>query len=176
MSKHPSTFRRLTDRRTSSETGQAALVLVIAFALMLTVFGGVMITSIVNNAPIVTKASLQRYAYRALASGLNAYQSAINANPYLGACNTTNAAASICAGVTYQTWSQVAGTDAGNGVIPELYKFDNPRQLNNTTNGAITELEVQIVGTAGFPGNYAYYSTVAHFVPKNGFLNSVWWT
>jgi len=176
MGMRTATLRKPTGRRTMSESGQAALVLVIAFTVMLTIFGGVMVTTIVNNSPIVAKASIQRYAYRALASGLNAYLYSINANPYLAACNTTNAASSVCAGVTYQTWSQVAGTDAGNGVVPELYKFDNPQQVTSTTNGPITELEVQITGAAGFPGNYAYYSTVAHFTPQNGFLNHVWWS
>ena len=115
--------------RPRSDTGQAALVLVIAFSLVLTIFGGVMVTTIVNNAPIVAQTTIQRYAYRAMLSGLNSYTSAINANPYLAACNTTNAGSSICAGITYQSWSQVGGTDTGNGVIPELYKFDNPQSV-----------------------------------------------
>jgi hypothetical protein len=165
-----------TKRRTPSEAGQTALVLVIAFTLMLTVFGGVMVNSISTNAPILTQAAIQRYAYRALASGLNAYQSAINANPYLAACNSSTNNAGQCAGLSYQDWSEVPGTDIGNGVIPEWYKFDNPQQVKDPTTSAITNLEVQIVGAAGFPGNLVYYSTVAKFVPQNGFLNSVWWS
>ncbi len=70
----------------------------------------------------------------------------------------------------------MAGTNTGNGVVPELYMFDNPQELTSSTSGAITYLEVQIVGTAGFPGNYVYYSTVAHFTPQNDFLNNVWWS
>src|SRR5664280_3613690 len=82
------TSLRFRGRRDLGNTGQAALVVVVAFTLMLTVFGGVMVNSIVTNAPILKQASIQRYAYRALASGLNAYQNAINANPYLAACNS----------------------------------------------------------------------------------------
>ena len=165
-----------------ADTGQAALLLVIAFTVALTLFGGVMINSIVNNAPILKQASIQRYAYRALASGLNAYQYAINANPYLAACNSAtnypngSNANPQCAGLSYQTWSQVPGTDTGNGVIPEYYKFDNPQQIIDPTTKAITYLEVQIVGAAGFPGKNVFYSTIAKFTPQNGFLNAVWWS
>ena len=107
-------------------------MLVVALTVALTIVGGVMVSAISNNDPILKQASIQRYAYRALQSGLNAYQSAINANPYLAACNSnTNAgqpaAQAQCAGINYQTWSQVPGTDTGNGVIPEYYKFDNPQ-------------------------------------------------
>ena len=178
----PSSLRRTTRTHSTADTGQAALVLVIAFTVMLTIFGGVMISSIVNNAPILKQASIQRYAYRALASGLNAYQSAINANPYLAACNyNTNYPGGVnanpqCGGLSYQVWSLVPGTDAGNGVIPEYYKFDNPQQVKDSTTQAITYLEVQIVGAAGFPGKNVFYSTVAKFTPANGFLNNVWWS
>jgi hypothetical protein len=182
MDTHTSTSKRLCDRRSPGDSGQAALVVVIAFTVMLTIFGGVMISSIVNNAPIITQASIQRLAYRAMASGLNAYQNAINANPYLAACNSatnypngTNATPQ-CAGLSYQTWSEVPGTDVGNGVIPEYYKFDNPQQVISSTTNAITYLEVQIVGAAGFPGRNVFYSTIAKFTPQNGFLNAVWWS
>src|SRR5664280_896264 len=178
------TTRGFRGRHDLGETGQAALGVVVAFTVMLTVFGGVMVNAIVNNAPILKQASIQRYAYRALASGLNAYQNAINANPYLAACNSsTNYLAGPpasgnpqCAGLNYQTWSEVPGTDVGNGVIPEYYKFDNPQQIKDSTTQAITYLEVQIVGSAGFPGKNVSYSTVAKFTPQNGFLNGVWWS
>ncbi len=176
MNRNTSTAKRLAERHSLADTGQAALVMVIAFTLLLTIFGGVMVNSYVNNAPILTQASLRRYAYRALASGLNAYQSAINANPYLASCNTDSGSNPQCDGITYQSWTQVTGTNVGNGVIPELYMFENPQEVTSTTTGAITYLEVQIVGAAGFPGNYVYYSTVAHFTPQNDFLNNVWWS
>jgi len=128
MNKHPSTFKKLTDRHNLADTGQAALVMVIGFTLLLTIFGGVMVNSYVNNAPILTQASLQRYAYRALASGLSAYQSAINANPYLAACNTDNGSNPQCAGITYQSWSQVTGTNVGNGVSHHLSRGPDRRR------------------------------------------------
>ena len=171
-----SMLKRLTNRRTLADTGQAALIMVIGFTLLLTLIGGVMVNASVNNAPILTQASLRRYAYRALNSGLNAYQSAINANPYLAACNSVSVSNPQCAGITYQSWSQVTGTNVGNGVVPELYMFENPQEVTSPSTGAITYLEVQIVGAAGFPGNYVYYSTVAHFTPQNDFLNNVWWS
>jgi hypothetical protein len=176
MVKHGSPLKGRTMRHRLGDSGQTALIMVIGFTLLLTTFGAVMVNSYVNNAPILTHASLQRYAYRALDSGLNAYQSAINANPYLAACNTDSGSNPQCNGITYQSWSQVAGTNGGNGVIPELYMFDNPQEVTSTTSGAITYLEVQIVGAAGFPGKYVYYSTVAHFTPQNDFLNNVWWS
>ncbi len=158
-------------------------MVVVAFVVMLSIFGGVMVNSIVKNDPILTQASIQRYAYRALASGLNAYQNAINANPYLAACNSSAnysvgppaTGSPQCAGLNYQTWSVVPGTDVGNGVIPEYYKFDNPVSVKDATS-AIKYLEVQIVGAAGFPGKNVFYSTVARFTPQNGFLNGVWWS
>jgi len=150
--------------------------MVIAFTILLTILGGVMVNTYVNNAPILQQASLKRLAYRALTSGVNAYLSAINANPGLASCNTSNASSSLCAGLTYQSWTQVAGTNTGNGVIPEYYMFNNPQVTLDSTTNAVTNLEVEIVGTAGFPGHYIYYSTVGHFTPANDFLNKVWWT
>ncbi len=167
---------RFKGPRKRSDGGQAALVLVVAFTVMLTVFGGVMVNSIVTNSPILTQAAIQRFAYRALASGVNTYQNAINADPYLAACNSSTNNVGQCAALSYQDWSLVPGTDVGNGVIPEWYKFDNPQQVKDSTTSAITNLEVQIVGAAGFPGNLVYYSTVAKFTPQNGFLNAVWWS
>ncbi len=165
-------------RRSARDSGQTALVMVIAVTILLTTFGAIMVNVYTNNAPILAKASLKRYAYRALASGLNAYTSAINANPYLADCNTAQTANGNpeCAAITYQTWTQIEGTNTGNGVIPQLYMFDNPQEVTSSTTGAVTDLEVQIVGAAGFPGNYVYYSTIAHFVPANDFLNNVWWS
>lgn len=167
-------------RRMCSDVGQTAILLVVGLTVLMSTIGAVMVTTIVNNDPILSTASIQRYAYRALASGLNSYQSAINADPYLASCNSdTNPGAADatnqCAGISYGTWSLVPDTGNGNGVVPEYYKFDNPQQVENSTTGAIINLEVQIVGAAGF-GHDVYYSTIAKFVPANGFLNNVWWT
>ncbi len=164
------------------DAGQAALVLVVSLAVLLTGIGAILVNVIGNNDPIVTQAAIRQYAYRALASGVNSYQSVINGNPYLASCNSatnypngSNASAQ-CAGINYQTWTQVPGTDLGNGVIPEFYKFDNPQQVIDPTTKAITYIEVQIVGAAGFPGKNVFYSTVAKFTPQNTFLNVIWWT
>ena len=154
--------------------------MVIGLTMLLTTIGGVMVATITNNDPILSQAAIQRYAYRALASGLNAYQSAINADPYLALVQRRHQrwgadATNQCAGISYGTWSLVPDTGNGNGVVPEYYKFDNPQQVENSSTSAITNLEVQIVGAAGY-GTDVYYSTVAKFVPANGFLNNVWWT
>ncbi len=151
-------------------------MLVIAITILLATVGAVMVSTIANNDPLVTQASVQRYAYRALASGLSAYQQAINTNPYLAACNTSTNGNAQCAGLNYGTWSEVPDTDLGNGVIPEYYKFDNPQAVIDPTTYVLTSLQVQIVGAAGFSGKDVYYSTIAKFVPANGFLNNVWWT
>ena len=87
----------------------------------------------------------------------------------------SNAKAS-CSGISYGTWSVVPQTDVGNGVIPEFYKFDNPYAVVNSTTNALTYLDVEIVGAAGFGSNIVYYSTVAKFTPANGFLDNVWWS
>ena len=174
-SRKRSRLARLSDR------GQAALILVIGLVMLMTTIGGVMVSTINNNDPILTQASIQRFAYRALDSGLNAYQSAINGDPFLSACNTTtnvgaaNANAS-CSGISYETWSVVPGTDVGNGIIPEYYKFDNPYAVVDPTTNALSYLDVEIVGAAGFGSNIVYYSTVAKFTPANGFLDNVWWS
>jgi hypothetical protein len=173
--------RRGRRGRVRSDVGQTAIVMVIAISVLLMTLGAVMVTTISNNDPILTQTSIQRYAYRALASGLNAYTNAINADPFLAACNTaTNQGGSNpsnqCAGISYGTWSAVPDTTGGNGIVPEYYKFDNPQQVINSSTNALQELEVQIVGAAGFPGKNVFYSTIAHFVPANGFLNNVWWT
>jgi hypothetical protein len=155
--------------------------MVIGLVVLMTTIGGVMVNNIVTNDPVLAQASIQRLAYRALASGISAYQSAINADPFEAACNSTtnvgaaNAKAS-CSGISYETWSVVPGTDVGNGVIPEYYKFDNPYAVVNSTTNALTYLDVEIVGAAGFGSNIVYYSTVAKFTPANGFLNNVWWS
>ncbi len=174
----PRFLRRWAGR---GEAGQTAIVMVIAISVLLTTLGAVMVTTISNNDPILTQTSIQRYAYRALASGLNAYTNAINADPFLASCNSaTNQGGSNptneCAAISYGTWSAVPDTTAGNGIIPEYYKFDNPQQVISSSTNALLELEVQVVGAAGFPGKNVFYSTVAHFVPANGFLNNVWWT
>jgi hypothetical protein len=175
-------FGRRRIQRAMGELGQAALVLVIAITVALTTVGAVMVNNISNNDPVITQASIQRYAYRALASGLNAYTSAINANPYLAACNAnTNEPngpdkSPQCSGLSYETWSQVPFTNLGNGVVPEWYKFDNPQEVVNGTTNALQYLEVQVVGAAGYNSNIVYYSTVAKYVPANGFLDNVWWT
>ncbi len=158
------------------DSGQTALVLVIAITILLATVGAVMVSTIANNDPLVTQASIQRYAYRALASGLSAYQQAINTDPYLAACNSSTNGNAQCAGLNYGTWSEVPDTDLGNGVIPEYYKFDNPQAVIDPTTYVLSSLQVQIVGAAGFSGKDVYYSTIAKFVPANGFLNNVWWT
>ncbi len=156
--------------------------MVVALTVAFTTIGGVMVSTITNNDPLIARASIQRLAYRALSSGVNAYQSDINADPYLAACNSTtnypsgSNATAQCAGINYETWSQVPGTDVGNGVIPEYYMFDNPYAVVDSTTNALSYLDVQVVGAAGFGSNIVYYSTVAKFTPANGFLDNVWWS
>jgi len=149
--------------------------MVLAVTVIMTLTAGVLVGVTVNNDPLVQSASIQRYSYRALQSGLDAYQSAINADPVLASCNVSSTSAD-CAPLQYVSWSQVAGTDVGNGVVPEYYKFDNPQQITDPTTDAVSYLQVQVVGAAGYPGDYVYQSTVARFTPENGFLDHVWWS
>ena len=164
-----------TIRSRHSDTGQSALVMVLAVTIILTLTAGVLVGVTVNNDPLVQSASVQRYAYRALESGLNAYQSALNADPCLATCNA-NSTAPDCSPLKYVSWSQVGGTQTGNGVVPEYYKIDNPQQILDSTTNAIDYVEVQVVGAAGYPNDLVYQSTIAKFVPTNGFLNHVWWS
>ncbi len=143
--------------------------------VLLATTGGVLVETTIANAPLLQQAAVQKYAYRALQSGVDAFANAINADPYLAACNTTSNSAPQCSGFAYGEWSVVPDTNTGSGVVPEYYLVDNPQQVT-TSSGSVAGVEVQVVGAAGFPGHVTYQSTIADFVPANGFLDSVWWS
>ena len=93
-------------------------------------FGGVMVKlPIVNNAPYPHPCvPIQRYAYRALASGVNAYQNAINADPYLAVCKRPPTMSAVRRPLSYQVLEHGCPTPArSTRSIPEYYKFDNPQ-------------------------------------------------
>ena len=160
------------------DSGQTALVMVIAVTILLDHLRGDHGNVYTNNAPILAKASLKRYAYRALASGLNAYSrpstpthTSPTATPPRRRTGTPSAR-----GSRTKTGAKSAGTDMGNGVIPEFYMFDNPQADHDSNTGRGHRSRGPDRGAAGYPGKYTYYSTIAKFIPANDFLNAVWWS
>ena len=129
------------------DAGQAAIVLVVAITVLLTTVGGVMVTNIVNNDPILTQANIQRYAYRALASGLNTYQDAINANPYLAACNTTtNGNRPVRRAELRDLEPGARHRPRATGSSPSTTSSTTPRPCIDSTTKVLTSLQVQVVG------------------------------
>ena len=80
--------------------------------------------------PIVTKDVVQHEAYRAMQSGLNEYQYAVNANADFAACERpvrqrggdqvggtrrSSSASSVCSALSLGSWISVPGSGAANG-------------------------------------------------------------
>ena len=165
--------------RATHEAGQA-LVMVIALSILLMTVGVMLVQQTIQTDPLLQTDSIEHAAYRGLQAGMDAYLSIVNTNPNLANCNSsTNNTPShpypLCAGAQYQYWNLVSNTNSGNGTIPEWYLFDNPQPQFNS-DGSLAVLKVQIVGVAGFPGHYAFQSSVANLASVNGFLNTLWWS
>jgi hypothetical protein len=161
--------------RTGQDLGQTAIVMVVAMSVLLMTIGAILVQQTLGSAPLLQTDNLQHYAYRALQAGMNSYQSVVNSNPNLANCNTSTNTKPLCNGSQYEHWFVVSGTDQGNGVIPEYFLFGNPQPVINA-NGSLASLQVQVVGTAGYPGHWVYQSSVASLTPNNDYLNDVWWS
>jgi hypothetical protein len=178
--RHRSWWAAFRLRRDGSgvDLGQAALVTVVAFSVVASLVGVVLVRTVVQSNPIYQTKAVAIYANRALEAGQNAYLTAINANPSLAQCNTSTNSSGTCGGIDYGQWNLVNGSNA-NGADPEYYAFGNPQPTFSATTNALTSLSVQVVGAAYDPStsdNYLFDQATISVTPANGFLSNVWWS
>ena len=174
--------RHLRMRGHGGEGGQT-MPLVLGIILVLTLGTVVLVQNTFQQFPIVTQDVVQHEAYRAMQSGLNEYQYAVNANADFAACSArfVNAAgtsvgtssltssATVCSALSFGTWISVPGSGAANGP-PGWFLIDDP--VINVSNGT---LSVHIIGAAGFKNDLNYQTAVVTMQPLNGFLLNVLW-
>ncbi len=174
--------RSLRMRSQRGEGGQT-MPLVLGIILVLSLGTVVLVQNTFQQFPIVTKDVVQHEAYRAMQSGLNEYQYAVNANADFAACgarfvnaagtsvgtSALTSASSVCSALSLGSWVPVPGSGAANGP-PGWFLIDNP--VINVSTG---NLSVNIVGAAGFANDYNYQSAVVTLQPLNGFLLNVLW-
>ena len=169
-------------RRAGREAGQAALGLVLALVVLLTLGATTLAATSIQHDPLVQRDVIQHLAYRALQSGEDSYLAALNNNPNLINCNsssTTGCSASVLPAL--DTWVEVPNTSSA---IPEYYMWTNP-QLCFTTNcvppsGSVAGLTLQyaqdlVYGAAGIGSNMVYEKSIVNVVPENGFLTHIFW-
>ncbi len=171
---------RMRSRR--GEGGQT-MPMVLGIILVLSLGTIVLVQNTFQQFPIVTRDVIHHEAYRAMVSGLDEYQYAVNANANFAACSarfvsgtgatignsTLTGASSVCSALTFGTWIPVPGSGAANGP-PGWFLIDNP--VINVANG---NLSIDIVGAAGYPNDYNYQTAVVTLQPLNGFLLNVLW-
>jgi len=165
---------------------------VLGIVLLLVSGGSLLAASAMQHDPLVQADTLSHYAYRALEAGIDTYLNTINAQPNLVNCSSVSTSA-MCTnavnGIKYNTWTPVANTGGSTGAVPEYYLWTNPQlcfstsattqtscSVTGTPVGDLAHVQALIVGAAGYPGHFAYQSSVASFVPENGFLTHIWWS
>lgn len=160
------------------DTGQTALIAVLAITVIMTVTGAALVQTSIDTDPLQQTRSVQVYSSRALEAGVNTYLTAININPDLSQCSSAANGTGTCSGLSYETWTQVQGTGA-SGSEPEYYSFGNPQPTFNATTGAVTTVTVEVVGAAYDPAatnHYVFQTETINVTPQNSFLNHVWWS
>lgn len=165
--------------RSASDLGQTALVAVVTVAVIGTMIGFILVSTVVQSYPLQQQQAVGVYANRALEAGINAYVTAVNTNPSLAQCNSSTNNTGLCSGLSYGTWNPVPDSNSA-GADAEYYAFGNPKPTfaSQTTN-ALTSLSVQVVGAAkdqGTTNGYLFDQETMTLTPSNGFLNNVWWT
>lgn len=169
----------LVDRRPRPGTGQAFLTLVLGMVLLLTLGAGVLAATAVNHDPLIQTDQLDHLAYRALEAGVNSYLSAANTYPNLVDCTKQNYGTGNCNYTQADQYGQWTSVTVPTGGVPEYYIWGNPN-LNapstQFTTGNTIVAQVQIIGAAGYPGHFAYATSVANFDPTNGYLTHVFWS
>ena len=169
------------------ERGQA-LILVLGIILVMTLGTTILVQSTLQQEPLVSNALLDHYAYRALEAAEADLLYNLNDNFEFLNCNSADvpgsdgisgvaytpplATPSYCSGVTpYRTWESVPGQ---TGKVPEWFAIDNPQFQG--TYSSISNVQIQIVGAAGYNANDMHYqSVIAQFQPQNGFLLNLFW-
>ncbi|HVB93058.1 MAG TPA: hypothetical protein VND67_01980, partial [Acidimicrobiales bacterium] len=167
-------------RRTTavSDLGQAALVAVVAFSVVATLMGAVIVQTTIQSDPLLSASAVEIYAHRAAESGQNAYLTAINANPSLAQCNTNTNGTRMCSGLNYGQWNFLNGSGA-QGSDKEYYAFGNPQMTFDPTTHELTNLSVEVVGAAYDPSttnHYRFDRETINVAPSNGFLKNLWWS
>jgi hypothetical protein len=158
--------------------------LVLGIILLLSLGTVMLVQNTFEQFPIVTKDVIQHQAYRAMESGLDEYQYAVNANGNFAACDATFVNASgtvvgttsasldssvICGAMSFGTWTSVPGTASSNGA-PSWFLVDDP--IVNISTGNVS---VDVVGASGYPNDYNYQTAVVNLQPLNSFLLNVLW-
>ena len=163
-------------QRQRTDRGQGALIMVMSMALVLMILGAMLMTTTISTDSTVETNLIQRYAYRALESGENAYMNVVNAYPNAVNCSSTSTNPN-CQTIKYDTWIPVPDITTSNGATAESYLFGNPQPQINPSTGAVTSVQVQVVGVSGSnSSNHVYDSSVANIQPENDFLNNLWWS
>src|ERR1035437_5006508 len=151
--------------------------MVMSMTMVMLILGAMLMTTTVATGSAVESNFVQRYAYRALEAGENAYANVVNANPNAINCSSVSDPNNpTCKGVIYNTWISVPNITTTNGAAAESYLFGNPQPQINPSTGVLTSVQVQVVGVAGPKGHYIYNSSIANLQPENGFLNNIWWS
>ena len=165
-------------RAAVSDFGQAAIITVVAFSVVASLMGAVLVETVVQSGPLMTATAVEIYAHRAAEAGQNAYLTAINANASLAQCNTGTNGSPMCSGVNYGQWNFINGSDAP-GSDKEYYAFGNPQMTFDPTTHELTNLSVEVVGAAyavGTPNHYRFDQETINVAPSNGFLKNLWWS
>jgi hypothetical protein len=163
--------------------GGQTMPLVLGILLVLSLGTVVLVQNTFQQFPIVAKDVIQHESYRAMVSGLDEYQYAVNANANFAACSakfvngsgttvgtsSLTGASSVCGALSFGSWVSVPGSGAANGP-PGWFLIDNP-----VINIATGNLSINIVGAAGYPNDYNYQSARVTLQPLNGFLLNVLW-
>ncbi len=174
--------RQLRIRARRGEGGQT-MPLVLGIILVLSLGTVVLVQNTFQQFPIVSHDVVQHEAYRAMQSGLDEYQYAVNANADFAACSarfynpstktysnsTLTSSSSVCSALSLGSWISVPGSGAANGPSA-WFLIDNP--VINTATGY---LSVNIIGAAGRSSNYNYQTALVTMQPLNGFLLNVLW-
>ncbi len=172
--------RAIRSRRAASATdlGQAGLVLVVAFCVLASLVGAVIVQTVITSNPLFQTKAVEIYAHRAMEAGQNAFLTAVNANPSLAQCSSNTNSAGTCSGIDYGQWNLVNNSNA-SGSDAQYYAFGNPQPTFDSTTHALTTLSVQVVGAAYDPSatnNYLIDEETMTVTPSNGFLTNVWWS
>jgi hypothetical protein len=169
-------------RSRGGDSGQT-MPLVLGIILVLSLGTVVLVQNTFQQFPIVAKDVVQHEAYRAMQSGLDEYQYAVNANADVAACSarfvnaagtsvgtsSLTASSTVCSALTFGSWVSVPGSGAANGP-PAWFLIDDP--VINVSTG---NLSVNIIGAAGYKNGYNYQSALVNLQPLNGFLLNVLW-
>ena len=85
-------------KHAAGDLGQAGIVAVVAFSVLASLIGAVIVQTIVTSDPLFQGKAVEIYAHRAVEAGQNAYLTTVNANPSLAQCSTNTNNSGTCGG------------------------------------------------------------------------------